>query len=141
MEAHMTVNKNEKETAHQLWCDRIQNDLEKILWPKAIRNGRTSFMASRDSFRVRADEAKTAAVNFENLRLRIHVDEMILKLNAANKAHEEAKALKPSWYQVKKLRARRIRIAETKATLEAYQAAVLILVNTKPPSKVVNDGK
>ena len=128
----MTIAK--KETAHQLWCDQIQSELNWILYPKNVRNGKSAFMTTKDSIRTRADCAISAVVNFENLRLRIVVDEMIVRLDDVKKLHDATKGIKTKFYQLDKIRHKRIMLAEQKATLDAYQAAVLILVNTKPPS-------
>lgn len=125
-----------RETAHQIWCDRIQSELNWILYPKNVRNGKSAFMTTRESIKTRADQAIKAVIDFETLRLRIIVDELILKLDASKKALDEVKALKVKWYEFGMQLEKKKMIAANTATLEAYQAAVLVMVNTKPPSKV-----
>lgn len=127
----------QKTTAHQLWCNYLQNAMEMILWPKRIQNGKSAFMTSKANVKDTAEHAIAAAIHFENTRLRILVDEMIKKLSAAN---AEVDVISSQYKETSPFRIwKRFRIKHdyqrANAVAQAYQDAVKILVNTPPPSE------
>jgi hypothetical protein len=133
----MTI-QNDKTSAHQLWCNILQDQITATLWPKRLQKAKSSFMTSRAECRRQAEEVIGQAIHFENTRLRVVSDEMIARLEASKKVvdilEKEFKSLHP--FRFVRLRLLRIEHSKALAVQEAFQAAVLVLVNTPPPNKV-----
>lgn len=125
---------NDKTTAHQLWCNQIQAQLEAILWPKRIQTGKHLIQMPKPEVRKQAELVIETVVTFENTRLRVVVDEIIAKLDAStaqlNSLHDEFKATKR--WEFRKRSKIRIELHRAEAIRDAYQQSVLIVVNTKP---------
>lgn len=135
----MTI-QNDKTTAHQLWCNQVQESLIAIIYPKRIEKGKSAFMTSRAEIKRVLDESLSAVVTFENTRLRVVSDEMISRLDSAKKsvASLESEFKRTHPFRFMKLRRLRTDHSKAKAIQEAYQSAVLVLVNTPPPFETPN---
>jgi hypothetical protein len=133
-----TVNgQQHKVTAHQLWCNIIQAQLQSLLFPKRVANGKGHFMTSKAECRRLMEESLSAVVTFENTRLRVVVDEMQNYLQAHSTIAEN---LLREFQRCNRIRFwKRLRLkwqyASAVAVREAYQKAVLVLVNTAPPTE------
>lgn len=137
-----TVNgKPQKTTAHQLWVDKLIDQLGPTLFPKSVQRGKVAFMTSKESVRLRAEKAIGQAVDFENTRLRVVVDEMISKADHAQKVingyRDEIKGL--NIWQMGKRKKIMAEVNKWIHKAEAFQEAILVLVNTPPPKAKIED--
>jgi hypothetical protein len=132
-----TATQETKVTAHQLWCNRLQGQLESILFPKKVQKGKHVFQTTREEVRRTTEQAIYVAMQFENTRLRVHVDEVIKLLNVASseceRLEKELKDLSPIRFR-KRNKIRREHNFMV-ATREAFQQSVKIMVNTTPPEE------
>jgi len=127
----------QKTTAHQLWCDQINEQLDAILYPKSVRNGKLAFMTSKTRMRVAADQALQAVTHFENTRLRVVLDELIKKADATQKGIDDLRADIKALYiwQFGKRRQYMHMAQRLSDQNQAYREAILIMVNTPPEKK------
>ena len=133
----MTIDNNTRErTAHELWVALAQERILAITYPDSIRDGKYSFMTSRDTLLKRAEEAAHFIQHFETTRLRLNLDGIIDKLEASEKRAQELHAEHQAtpWFRFRH-RARLIRQHKDQRIMqEAFKQAVLHISNTPPPT-------
>jgi len=131
----------QKITAHQLWCNVINDLIATILWPKRIQNGKSAFMTSRSECQRLAQTVIDEITNFENTRLRVVVDEMIKNLKAAQDECDRLELWHKNTNPIRLWKCYNLKMQHRQAIAvrEAFQVAVLILTNTPPPQPAADN--